>query len=329
MDYRIEKFDSNSESVTHFSEMTNQLYQNDPFYIPPKVTATADAQYFLVMQNGKSVARAAAMINDDIRHNDLKTGLIGYYEAFEDTAAVEILFKEIEKYFKSQNCQYIIGPMNGSTWNKYRVTIPDSHPPFFLDNYNKPWYPDQFTANGFETIAKYYSSKQQPAESKRIQKFKDRFSKKGIRIRPIQDFRKDLMQIYEMSRIGFSNNYLYTPINAEQFLQMYTPIEKYIDPNYVLLAEDPDGRVVGFVFAVPNIFSQNTKSLIIKTLAVLPETSQRGLGSLLVEMLHDQAIKDGYQEVVHALMYEQNRSTNILSGKEEHFRNYHLYGKQI
>jgi len=102
-----------------------------------------------------------------------------------------------------------------------------------------------------------------------------------------------------------------------------------MNPDYVLLAEDDNGVLLGFIFAVDNLYEKSKRSLVIKTVAIRPDSRSRGLGTLLVEKIYKQAFESGYDQVIHALMYQGNESMNIKTDAAQVFRTYHLYGKSV
>jgi hypothetical protein len=218
----------------------------------------------------------------------------------------------------------LIGPINGSTWQKYRVTLPSSNPPFFLDNYNKQYYAEMFEANGFKPLAYYTSTvcKDLNKDNSRDERFEKIMSEKGVTVRK---FDNDLRAVYDISVKSFTNNLLYTPISYEEFEQMYQPVLPLMNPDWVLIAEDKNKAPIAFVFALDNLFERNKKSLIIKTLAKLPDCGIKGLGAYLTEKLHKQAFGLGYDEIIHALMHQENISANILADGAELLHEYVLY----
>ena len=80
-----------------------------------------------------------------------------------------------------------------------------------------------------------------------------------------------------------------------------------------------------FVFALENRMARNKKSMVMKTLAKLPDCGIKGLGAHLLERLHKQAFESGYDEVIHALMHESNVSATILADGAELLHTYVLY----
>ena len=330
--YEIKSFDSSSRLLEDFKKFPQMLYKKDPFYIPKPESYPVNTEFFLVYKDSEIAGRIATIINPEIEYKNYNVGLLGFYECIEDEDVSALLFEAAKESLKNKGIDFIIGPMNGSSWQNYRVTLNSSTAPFFLDNYNKPWYEQQFSENDFSIIANYTSTKTTKLNKdyKRIDKFKKIFSQKGINIRSIDlnNFENELKKIYEISIKSFKNNFLYTPISYEEFVQMYLKIKNFTNPDFVLIAESIN-IPLGFIFAIDNIFEKEKKSLIAKSLAVIPDKNVKGIGSLLTEIIHKTANEQGYDEVIHALMHEENISANILANNSEMIRQYVLFGRKI
>ncbi len=313
-----------SDNREDFLKFAQNLYESDPFYNTKQEDISECEKLFVVKDDEKILARAALIFQD-------KSYRIGFFECVNEINAARFLFEEIKKYAQQKGCKYLIGPINGSTWKKYRITLPSDNPPFLLDNYNKPYYADLFEKCGFETIANYIStiSRNLDKDYSRQEKFSSVFEKKGIKIRKfdIENFDHDIKKIYDVSIKSFVNNFLYTPINFENFYNMYKPVKKFLNPEWILLAEKEDDEAIAFIFAFDNLYSRDKRSLIIKTLAQVSDYKYRGIGSYLTEILHKKAFHAGYDNVIHALMHENNVSKNILSG--EIYHKYKLYGVKL
>lgn len=306
-----------------FLNFPRELYSGDIFYTTKSEDISPCEEIFVVKEGDKTLARAGLFGG--------KNAQIGFFEAENDINAVKFLFDEIIKYAKSKNYESLTGPINGSTWKKYRVTLPSDNPPFLLDNYNKPYYAELFEKCGFETIAKYSSTiiKNPEREYSRLKKFKKIFEAKGITIRKFNpaNFENDIKKIYEVSVKSFVNNFLYTPIGFDDFYKMYEPVKNFLNPEWVLIAENEEKTPVAFIFGFNNLYSQDKKSLVIKTLAQIPDYKYRGIGSYLTELMHKKAFENGYDSIIHALMHQDNVSANILAG--EIYHEYKLYGVRI
>ena len=287
-------------------------------------------EYFTVFKNKRLVGRSAAIINPNLSYKNVKTGLVGLYKCENDDQAAEMLLKTVEEFLKKQGCEYVIGPIDGSTWHKYRFAESEGGE-FFLDVSNPAWYPEQFLKAGYEPISKYYSSRGDvhTNEFSRVQSFVERFKSRGVTIRSInaENFDAEIHAIYEISTASFKSNFLYTPIAFEEVAAMYAPLKSIFDPRFMLIAENAEKRPLAFIFALQDMLSKDGKKLIIKTVAAIPESEARGLGTLLVEIIHERAAEHGFTEIIHALMHESNTSMNIMSG--EIFRRYVLFGKSL
>ena len=196
--------------------------------------------------------------------------------------------------------------------------------PFFLDNYNKPWYAKLFESNGFKPLARYTSTiyKDLNKDYSRVGRFKEMLDARGVVVRA---FNNDLRALYDISVRSFSGNFLYTPISYGDFEELYKPVLPVLNPDWVLIAEDKNKAPLAFVFALDNFLARGKKSLVLKTLAKLPDCGIKGLGAHLLERLHKQAFEMGYDEVIHALMHENNVSARILAEGAELLHTYVLY----
>lgn len=310
-----------SDNREDFLAFPRELYSGDPFYTAQAEDISACERLFVVKDDEKILCRAGF----------LSGGQLGFFEAENNFEAVKFLFDEVKKYAKTKGYDYLIGPINGSTWKKYRVTLPSNNPPFLLDNYNKPYYAEMFENCGFETVANYTSSicRNLNKDYSRLEKFSSIYDKKGIKVRKFnpEKFEEDIRKIYDISVKSFVNNFLYMPIDFEDFYKMYEPVKRFLNSEWVLIAENENNDAVAFVFGFDNLYSQDKKSLIIKTLAQIPDYKYRGIGSYLVEVLHQKANLAGYDNVIHALMHENNVSANILAG--ELYHQYKLYGVKL
>ncbi len=264
-----------------------------------------------------------------------KIGLIGHYESRNQDSA-EALLRAACHELRNQNCTLAIGPMDGSTWNRYRlVTDFGNEPPFFLEPQNPPQYPLHFQQSGFTPLATYCSALNSNLshDDPKNQIVRKKIADLGITIRPINPnyFESDLKRIYTISLIAFRRNFLYTPISETDFLHQYAKIGPILQPELVLIAEQND-RPVGFMFGLPDLLAQQqgrSRTLLLKTLAVLPDRSQAGLGGLLISECQKSAHQLGFTRSIFALMHDANPSRSISSRYGQIMRRYTLYSKPL
>lgn len=233
-------------------------------------------------------------------------------------------------------CQTVVGPMNGNTWLQHRLVIESQgRDPFLMEPMEPTYFYDVFEKAGFSILSRYSSSTiDLSSEQKSYHLLEKRLQKQNIQLRSISSshFEQDLMAIFKLSLMSFSNNFLYTPLPEKAFIQKYLSSREHIDPELVILAERED-QLVGYVFCMPDLIAHELgkpPAIIIKTLAALPDRSLSGLGTVLVAEAQKIAQAKGYKEAIHALQYESNSSLRISQRfNATIFRRYALMAKSL
>lgn len=269
-------------------------------------------------------------------HGKERVGLIGHFAALDETAARQLL-AHVCAELADRGCTLAIGPMDGSTWRRYRfVTERYTEPAFFLEPDNPNAWPSYFDMAGFVPLAHYSSALTEDlgARDPRVDRVADRWQQRGIRVRPLllDDFEQELAAIYALSGASFRENFLYTPITEAEFTAQYRRVQSYIRPELTLLAELGE-RLVGFLFALPDALQAargtTVDTVIVKTVAVLPDRQCAGLGAWMVGRVQEIAHEIGYHRTIHALMHDDNRSRNISNRYARPMRGYTLYARRL
>ncbi len=265
------------------------------------------------------------------------SGLIGHFGARDADAAVALL-REAASALVRDGVTRVIGPMNGSTWARYRFVAaaasPDetAEPPYLSEPTNPAEYPAYFASAGFAPIVEYESRIQRdltivdPKAAPAVAKVADA----GIRIEPlaIDRFVEVLGEIHALSLESFVDNPYYRPIDRDAFLAMYTPMRPILDPDFVQLARDAAGALVGFSFAFVDPLGAARGApgrVVLKTLVTTPALRGLGLGALLVDRTRSLAVAKGHHAVIHALMHVSNVSKRMSERTTTRFRRYVLY----
>lgn len=247
--------------------------------------------------------------------------------AAEDSTGLQALLQAAEHEALVRGFSCVIGPMDGTTWGKYRaVTESDGSPAFALEPVTPLWFGAVFSTAGWNVVGRYHSARDDAMNVTDVTRLGDRLARNGVRIRCMDAARAadDLRAIYALSVRAFSNNFLYTPVGEREFLAMYEPLLPRMDCNFVRLAFDKDGGAVGFIFALPDPGQPGT--LVFKTYA----SEVPGIGRYLGETVMRDAKAAGFKGVIHALMHDANISA-VSSEKhaQKIFRRYALFGKVL
>lgn len=323
--------------VINFQELQTNLarYASTLPELSKLETGQPDSSWCL-LQNERLTAVCSLWTANVPSYQGYKSAALGHFFAH-DQRSGEHLLEFASTQLVTQGIEYLVGPMDGNTWHSYRaVTERGEHPPFFLEPTTPCDWPVRFRSAGFDTIASYSSAKTYDLNYE--DRSADRFAAKAVAmkltVRPFDRSRsrEEFMALYELSLASFDNNFLYSPITQDEFLAMYEPLLPYLVPDFFLLAEH-EGRLVGLLFAIPDYLQkargETVDTLIVKTLARLPERRYAGLGSYLGQLVHRQAEAQGYRTVIHALMHDDNASLTISNKSAQTIRRYALYGKKI
>lgn len=303
---------------------------------PNEWLATRPDVHCLLFDGAVVVARCSVWLHRLPTINGAQPTAIGHFEAScqsTGTAALKATISWIGK--KSEGP--IIGPINSNTWQKYRlVTDSSGRPPFLLEPSHPEFYVNAWAGAGFRPFAEFHSASMPPQseEDPRLERVKQRMESVGVRIRNlrIDDYEGELRRLYSVARISFAENLLYTPISEAEFVAMYQPLRANVNPEFVWLAEQ-EAQCVGFCFCLPDLLQAQgggkVDSLIVKTLATLPDRDFAGLGLWLTQLAHQRAAEKGFQSVIHALMHPGSRIKHFGKDSMEIFRRYTLYQHRI
>jgi GNAT superfamily N-acetyltransferase len=298
-------------------------------------TQHADIHVSALSESGEVRARCSLWWNHVPTYERHRVGVIGHYAAASDDAATALL-ASAQQRLRVTECTFAIGPMNGNTWRSYRfVTGRGEEPPFFLEPANPPEWPAQFERAGFSSLVSYFSALNSDLSrpDPRLDALEKKVAEAGIVLRSANaDLRRELKNIYAVSKISFRQNFLYTEIPEAEFVAMYEPVLPMARPELVLIAERR-GQCVGYLFAIPD-FAQKARgaevdTFIVKTVSILPQPELRGLGTLLVARAQQLGREMGFRRCIHALMFENNVSLNISRHYAAVMRKYTLYSRDL
>ncbi|MCQ8179756.1 hypothetical protein NP603_01425 [Methylomonas sp. SURF-1] len=289
-------------------------------------------------ENQVPLARCSLWWTNLPSYGSERLGYIGHYAA-SSRAVSDLLLRSACRGLAAQGCTLAIGPIDGNTWHHYRfVTEPGNRPPFFLEPFNPAIWPQFWLDAGFSALAGYTSaiSTELGKSARDLNHAAQRFTRLGIKVRQLQmtRYERELSAIYRISVSAFANNFLYTPLAENEFLDLYAPIKAYIRPEMVLLAEDEQGPLA-FLFTVPDILQRRRGEIIdtavIKTVAAIPSSKTQGLGAFLVAQAMPIYHDLGYRCAIHALMHEHNASRNVSrhQANVQTIRRYSLFAKHL
>lgn len=267
----------------------------------------------------------------DEKNDFYKVGVVGDFECKEQVSEEDskILFNKIEQELKKLGCKKIIGPMNGNTWQNYRLTTYyGDRPAFMLEPYTPEYFIEHWLSAGFSAEEEYssYITETNTWYDKRIEKLSNKFS--NLLFRKIEE--KDLEPIFDLSLKSFIKNPYYINIDKQTYLEKYGKMMVLLKPNVSWVVYDGES-LVGYIFAILNgkgMYKEND-SIILKTAAINDDRKYAGLGVYLLSKLVEESKESNVNYVIHALMHDRNPVQNIIKNTSEKIRAYTLYKKDI
>jgi GNAT superfamily N-acetyltransferase len=265
-----------------------------------------------------------------------RVGCIGHYAATDDETA-QVLLAHACSELRRRGCTLAIGPMAGSTWCNYRfVTDFGDRPRFWMEPDNPPPWPQQYLRNGFRVLAEYFSAlnSQLDCRDDRLDGVAQRLASAGVTLRPVcgETLEADLRRIFQVARTAFRHNLLYSELEESHYLAQTLRLRDLAPLQLSWLAEHGD-RTVGFVFVVPDLCEQvrqnRIDTVIVKTLAAVPDRTYAGLGQLMLAKAQQQARAQGFSAAIHAFVRDVGALRRISGRYARPMRRYALFAKVL
>lgn len=263
------------KDLADFIDFPHSLYEGDKNYVPELHIAQRDlltpgkhpfhdhssVQCFLAYEDGRIKGRIAAILNNN--HNSFtkrKDGFFGFFDLYDDKLVAEKLLNQVKSWLMDKGVDTIIGPVNPTTNDPTGLLIEGfDSPPVAMTTYNKPYYLDLLTANGFhkkmDLLAYDLST---VSVSKRTVQLKElllkRFEARNIVVRSIhlKDFKNEVQKILKVYNGAWQANTGFVPMTDDEFKYLAKDLKMVLDKDFCLIAEK-DGEVVGFALAIPDI----------------------------------------------------------------------------
>lgn len=270
-----------------------------------------------VVKDGLIVARLSIWRRGTASYRGRPTRYVGHIAAA-DRAALAALLAGVAE-IEAGSAHSLLGPIDGSTWRRYRVvTDAGDTQPFPLEPTNPSWWGRAFEDAGFSVCERYWSG------AYRLESGAGSVAPahpEGVTLRAIRKERlaDELTAVYELAIEAFAANPLFTPIDLDQFLAMYVPVADFVDPRLSLIAER--SSPVGLTLCMPADGSR----VVLKTIAVASRERGTGLGRLLMDEVAARGRSLGYKMLVYALMHDGNRSSEMVKSVADQIRGYALY----
>ncbi len=257
-----------------FIALPYALHAADPAFVPPLRVQQreildprrhpfwlyARRRLFVAYRGGRPVGRIAAI--DNPAHNETfreRSAHFGFFDAIDDDAVAQALFDAVERCAREWGHDLVRGPFNASAvTGEIGLQIDGFDAPnSIMIPYAAPWYRGLVERQGFEKDVDLYCYMIDRANAP------DWLLKRGERIMATSryTFRKldkagvprEAERIWQVYNSAWEKNWLWTRSTHEEFMHLVKELLQIIDYDFVHLAENEAGELIGFLIALPNI----------------------------------------------------------------------------
>lgn len=210
-----------------------------------------------------------------------------------------------------------MAPLDMTILQRYRFNRSDKQV-FPEEPVNPQYYEKQFRKAGFSTLNTYLSGIRHDFSTIiPYTKPKGGMGDFSLREMNLEQFEGELETIHRLSMSAFSDTSEYfAEISLKEFQYWYQPSKDKINPRYVEFLYHQN-EPIGFLYS----FVQNN-TMIMKSLALLPEYHRKGASKYLIYSQHGKAQEDGIDAAIYALIRSGNNVTKMPYPGVDLFRKY-------
>lgn len=364
---------ASQNDLDQFIAFPYRHYRNDPIWVPP-LKSEQKGQYdrhknpmldhceyalFLLRDGSEVIGRIAVFLDRlALKHWKEPIGLFGSYECIQDEQASEILLDAAQTWLKKRNMKAMRGPWSFSSQEWGLVCEGYEPPPVIMAPYNPPWYNDQLTGYGLKKVKDllvYYADAREGYEVPEryltlTEKVKKRYH---VHTRPVdmKNLERDVVTIVQLANQSIADNWGFYPVTDEEGRAMAHDLKQIVNPKAVVLAEEDNGRPIGFAMSLPdiNVLLKDMHGSLLPfgwfklltglprlhqyrmwALGVIPEYQGRAIDTLLYRATYDALYCDKIRLEINYVLEDNDRMNNALARLGvKLLRRYRVYEKAI
>ena len=339
---QLVNFKQEKEYIKDFLDLPKKLYSNKNNMENPKTIESLllnthplnkyfKLNKFLVYKNNIIVGRFIITEYPD----DKDICYLGFFECIKDNKVANFIFNNAFNFAKKKKYKKIIGPVDASFWNKYRLKINlFDKLPYTGEPYNLDYYYKMFLNNKYKVIEHYVSNIFEKVDesyyNEKFTKHYKEFKKLGYEIIKPQkkDFNKCIEEIYYLIMDLYSSFPTFKKIKKEDFIKIFSSYKTIVNMNMIRMAYYK-GKAVGFCISVPN-YQNKVYHLTLSNISkifwirkhpkeyVMPylgaDRNHKGLGKAIAYSITEE-LKKNHLPSINALIRDGN--INIKYGEDK------------
>jgi len=276
MTIEIREVQTDKDLIT-FVRYPQKLYHGNPYWVPSLVMDDintlkkdvnpafefCEARYFLAYKDGSIVGRVAAILNH--RHMEAWNQSymrFSWLDFIDDREVSAGLMGKVEDWAKAKGLTAVHGPLGFTDLDREGMLVEGFEETATMATfYNHPYYPQHLEALGYGKDTDWVEYEiQLPSEmnekiTRLVDGVKRRYKFKLLRVRKKKELLKYASEIFEIFNNEYKHLYGVIPLNQKQ-IESYT--EQYfglINPEFLPIVTNEDGKIVAFGITMPSLSS--------------------------------------------------------------------------
>jgi GNAT superfamily N-acetyltransferase len=347
------------KDLEQFIRFPHQLYRDNPYWVPLRISQErrtlsektnpafeySRARYWLVLREGEVVGRVAAIISA-AHHKRWNQAYMrfGWLDFIDDPAVLAALMAQVEVWAREEGLTAVHGPLGFTDMDAAGMLVEGFEELGTLATlYNYPYYPRCLEQLGYQKDTDWLEYKiEAPASpDERIGKLAQLLMKReNLRLVQAQSRKEVLLyarQIFDLFSEGYRNLYGYVPLNERQIEYYTQQYLGFLDPEFVPLVVDHEGRLVAFGVTMPSLsramqrsrgrlfpfgFIHLLRAMKVNDRAdlylvvVKPEYQGKGINAILINHMSEVFIRHGIRWIESNPELENNL---LVQGQWKHF----------
>ena len=376
MSVTVKKVETKADLKT-FIKFPLKLYKGCPYYVPniylDELTALdpkknpmgkySKSAKFLAYKDGEVVGRVAAIINEianrDWKHQEVRFGWIDFID---DKDVSKALIEAVIAFGKEFGMTTISGPLGFTDFDNEGCVVEgfDDISSFAL-KYNYPYYGEHFEALGLAKANDWLELRifvPDAVPDKVVRASRMLQERYGLRVRKItkREIRKEQygQKVFDLINRTYCDLFDFTVLPPEVIDSYVNTYLGLLDPKFITLVEDADGKMVAVALTMPSIahavqkgrgymfpfgwwyllksmYFKYEDALELLMIAVEPEYRNKGVHALLFNEIIPNLQKGGFKYgESNAEMESNNNVQNIWNAYDKELkRRRRVYSKEI
>lgn len=358
-----------------FLRLPYRIYAGDPNWVAPLLRDVkamfdrdkhpfhehSDVEPFVAYRDGQAVGRIVAIHNrNHVRFHEEPVGFFGFFECEDLQETADDLFARAGEWLRERGLETMRGPASFSTNEEAGLLIEGfEFPPMVMMPYNPARYVNLIQNAGFseaKTLVALYlmAPEGAPGFLQRREAWLKRRLKVTIRHIRMDEFEAELDLVREIYNMAWEKNWGFVPMTEAEIGHMAKELKPVLkrDPEQVILAEDEDGRTIGFALWLKDYnqalihargrlfptgllkilwYSRKIDMARVLTLGLIPEYRGRGIDTLFYMTCFRTANSKGIFGGEASWVLEDNLPMlhPLLQMGAEVYKRYRLYDRPL